>query len=509
MKYLLFPAAALILLAGCQKSDIEIAAPKLAPIDAAEITGRLDGNDFIWTWPAQGDLQMQVLTMANGQTIANETVSGNTYTQHMVATNVPFTYVFKLTDGEAWSLGVIKEYTRPGASAVSGVQMAQVEAGAGYDIKVEWTPSADATSTLLTATCGTRTVNATLSGTADSYIIPGVTIGEEWTTEITAENVSGKSLPATASLRIGSTAVGYLSAYPTEADLLADGDDDEASAWLWMKEAYPAARYVYFGDITSAADIAPFRVLFWLRDLEDNRPSCDVTGDGVVNEDDVFKVPAVVEAATPYIRQWYADGGSLLLWSHATAYIGNLGRLETDMLRSNDRSIGLGAGGDNGDSWSMAVQLNPGGAFVKDASTHPIFKGMEVTSTDRTKLIPFKGPGWTEDHNCLYFNIPSALTGLGNQDEACYNTLVSVYGITPLGTWDSQIDYVSQLNVWEAGPGNTDFKGTILCIGNGGCEFSMKNPDGTPDISAHPKNNIHQANVLRLAANAIEYLKTR
>ena len=132
-----------------------------------------------------------------------------------------------------------------------------------------------------------------------------------------------------------------------------------------------------------------------------------------------------------------------------------------------------------------------------------------MTSNDRTKLIAFKGPGWTEDHNCLYFNLPSLLTGIGNQEEACYTQLTQTYGIYPLGTWDSQIDWVSQMNVWEAQQGNTDFMGTLLCIGNGGCEFSMKNLDGTPDKSAHPKNNIYQDNVLTLAKNSLEYLKTR
>lgn len=157
----------------------------------------------------------------------------------------------------------------------------------------------------------------------------------------------------------------------------------------------------------------------------------------------------------------------------------------------------------------MAVELNPGGRFKKDASTHPIFKGLDVIVTDRTKLIAFKGAGWTEDHNCLYFNLPSVITGMGNQEEACYNAITETYGIIPLGTWDSQIDWVSQLNVWEARQGDTDFKGTIICIGNGGCEFSMKNADGTSDISAYPKNNPYQGNVLKLAKNSIEYLKTR
>ncbi|MDE6796200.1 MAG: hypothetical protein K2J63_12970, partial [Muribaculaceae bacterium] len=176
---------------------------------------------------------------------------------------------------------------------------------------------------------------------------------------------------------------------------------------------------------------------------------------------------------------------------------------------TNDRSIGLGRGGWNGDTWMMAVQLHPGSKFKKDHSNHPIYKGLEVTETDRTKLIAFKGAGWTEDHNCLYFNLPSLYTGLGNQDEACYNAITSTYGIYPLGTWDSQIDWVSQLNVWEAQQGNTEYKGTVLCIGNGGCEFSLKNADGTPDISAYPKNNPYQDNVLKLAKNSIEYLKTR
>lgn len=34
----------------------------------------------------------------------------------------------------------------------------------------------------------------------------------------------------------------------------------------------------------------------------------------------------------------------------------------------------------------------------------------------------------------------------------------------------------------------------------------MKNEDGTPDISANPKNNSCQGNVLKLAKNSVEYL---
>ena len=252
-----------------------------------------------------------------------------------------------------------------------------------------------------------------------------------------------------------------------------------------------------FSSITSADAVEPYRVLFWLRDLED------------VSESDVWNIPADVEAATPIIREWYKEGGSLLLWSHATVYAGHLGRINLDDMKGNDHAFGFGRGGINNDVWKMAVELYPDHKFKKDHSTHPIYKGLEVETTPDTKLIAFKGPGWTEDHNCLYFNLPSLWTGIGNAEEACYTQCTQTYGVYPLGTWDSQIWWVSQMNVWEAQQGNTEFKGTLLCIGNGGCEFSMKNADGTPDKSAHPKNNIYQDNVLTLAKNSLEYLKTR
>lgn len=481
---------------SCQDKDYDREGMKLAAPDITQITGSLSGDDYTWTWPAQ-NAQMQVTIYRNGTLSASEIVSGTSYTQKGVPTNVPFEYVFKLTDGTNFSQGVVKNYTREGATSISGVQMRQVDKTGGYDALVEWNKAVDATSINLIATNGRQSIRETLPGTATSYTISDVQTGDTWEVTLTAVNEKGTALSTHSSLRIGKTAIGFLSVYATPEELINNGDDDEASAWLWLHETYPTAQFICFGDIKTTTDVDPFRVLFWLRDLEG------------VGEDAVWSIPGVVQTATPIIKEWYKQGGSLLLWSHATTYVGHLGRLNLDDMKGNDHAIGTGEGGVNNDVWKMAVQLNPGSRFSKDHSTHPIYKGLEVESTDRTKLIAFKGPGWTEDHNCLFFNIPSMLTGIGNQEEACYTQLTQTYGIYPLGTWDSQIDWVSQMNVWEAQQGNTEFQGTILCIGNGGCEFSMKNADGTPDKSAHPKNNIYQDNVLTLAKNALEYLKTR
>ena len=483
-------------LTSCQDKDIDREAMHLMAPDASQITGQLNGDDYTWTWPAQ-QAQMQVTIYRNGTLFSSETVSGNSFTQHNVPTNVPFEYVFKLSDGQNLSTGVIKNYMREGATSISGVQMCQVDKAGGYDALVVWNRAADASSIKFTATNGKQTINETLPGTATSYTIPDVKTGDTWEVTLTAINDKGTALSTRSSLRIGKTAIGFLSVYATPEELVANGDDDEASAWLWLHEQYPTAQFVPFTSITSVAVVEPFRVLFWLRDLEG------------VGEADVWNIPADVEAATPFIRQWYRDGGSMLLWSHATVYAGHLGRISLDEMKSNDHAFGFGPGGINNDVWKMAVELNPDHKFKKDHSSHPIYKGLEVETTPDTKLIAFKGPGWTEDHNCLYFNLPSLWTGIGNQEESCYAQCTQTYGIYPLGTWDSQIWWVSQMNVWEAQQGNTDFKGTLLCIGNGGCEFSMKNTDGTPDKSAHPKNNVYQDNVLTLAKNSLEYLKTR
>ena len=485
-------------LTSCQDKDYDQESMKVSAPDATQISGQLSGDDYTLTWPALASGQTMVISIYRDGTLASvERATGNSFTHKNVPTNVQFEYVFKIVEGDNSSTGAVTRYMRKGATSLTGVQMRQLDKSGGYDALVEWDKSADAKTIHLTATNGAKTIKQDLAGTATSFTIPDVLTGDTWNVSLVAENESGTALTVSASLRIGKTAIGFLSVYATPEELVANGDDDEASAWLWLHDNYPSAKFLPFSSIKSSADVEPFRVLFWLRDLEG------------VGEAEVFTMPADVEAATPIIRQWYKDGGSLLLWSHATVYVGHLGRVSLDDMKSNDRTIGAGPGGINNDIWRMAVELNPDHKFKKDHSSHPIYKGLEVETNVDTKLIAFKGPGWTEDHNCLFFNLPSLWTGKGNQDEACYTQCTQTLGIYPLGTWDSQIWWVSQLNVWEAQQGNTDFKGTVLCIGNGGCEFSMKNPDGTPDKSAYPKNNLYQDNVLRLAKNSLEYLKTR
>lgn len=450
-----------------------------------------------WSWSMlPKGMQMDITVLREGQPYTHELTRATSIVQKNLEANVRFDYLFRLFDGTNYSDAILKTYTRQGASTLSGLTVSQQEGAQEYEALLAWNASLDATEIVIEGSNGTKTINETIDGKAVEHAVAGVNDGETWTFTLTACNEKGDALPVSTTLRAGKQKVAFLSNYATPEELVEKGDDDEASAWLWFHENYPNSRYLYAGDIKSKETLDEFRVLFYIRDLDSG------------TESSVWAQPRVLQQATPYITEWYREGGNLLLWQHAVTFITDLGRIDQGLLRSNDRRITIGRGSWNQGQWYMAVQINPGSYFVRDFSGHPIYKDVDVRTDGRSKYITVKGPAWTEDHNCCFFNIPNRLTGISDQDPRCYEKLTNTYGIYPLAVWDSQIDWVSQLNVWEARQGNTDFKGTVLCVGNGGLEFSYKNADGTPDKSAYPKNSPFQATVLKIAKNAIEYLKT-
>ena len=497
-----------IFLTACQDRDLPGSGEmKVSSPEVSQITGTPSGDnnyDYTLTWP-QGNngAVMQVAVYKNGtQMQALTPCPSGSFTLKNLETNQLYEFLFKYATDEALSNGVMTSFTRPGATAASDLKFEQIDITEDQrDIQVTWKGSDDATSYILRLENGdgSRVIEETVSGT--SYLLKDVAMKERWEATLIAQNNEGKALPITGSTKVGGKIPAFLSEYATPEELIANGDDDEASAWLWFQENYPKGEYVYFGNISTVEDIEDYRMLFWLRDIE--------TG----NVDDIWNFSDVAKNAAPCIEQYVKNGGNLLLWSHAVPYIGTINRLSTSLLRGVSNAFGCGAGGYNGDVWKMGVCVNTG-SFYKDYSTHAIYAGIptEKLNDNCPVGIAMKGAGWTEDHNCLFFDIPTKLTGLDNNSEECYNVLTNDYGIYPLGTWDSQVSWVSQLNIWEAKgadlapDGFQKGCGTVLCIGNGGCEFSMKNEDGTPDKSAKPKNNSCQDNVLKLAKNSVEYL---
>ena len=498
----------LMALTACQDKDLPSSGDmQLSSPVMSEITGTLSGDnnyDYTLTWPQtpEGSV-MNVAVYKNGtQMQALTPCPSGSFTLRNLETNQRYEFLFKYANDEALSNGVMTSYTRLGATAPSDIKMEQIDLNEDlHHLRVSWAASDDAASYILKLINGdgSKVIETTITDTA--YTLENVEMKEQWEATLIAQNDEGKALPITTSAKIGGKIPAFLSEYATPEELIANGDDDEASAWLWFTQNYPKGEYIYFGNINTVGDIEDYRMLFWLRDIE--------TG----NVDDIWNFSEVAKNAAPCIEQYVKNGGNLLLWSHAVPYIGTINRLATSVLRGVSNTFGCGIGGWNGDVWKMGVCLNTG-SFSKDLSTHPIYAGIETEKLNDNcfKAIAMKGAGWTEDHNCLFFDIPSKLTGLDNTSEESYNVLTNDYGIYPLGTWDSQVSWVSQLNIWEAKgaekapEGFQKGCGSVLCVGNGGCEFSMKNADGTPDKSANPKNNSCQQNVLKLAKNSVDYL---
>ena len=497
----------LLPLTSCQDRDLPGSAKmQLNSPDVASITGTSSGDnnyDYTLTWPASNNgAVMQVAVFKNGSQIQALTpCPSGSFTLKNLETNQLYEFLFKYATDEATSKGVMTSYTRPGATAPTNLKMTQIDISEDeHNLEVTWDAAEDATSYILTLVNGdgSKKIDETVTGT--SYLLKGVQMKDRWEATLIAQNNEGKALPIEASAKIGGKIPAFLSEYETPEELVANGDDDEASAWLWFQENYPKGEYVYFGNVNKVEDIEDYRMLFWLRDFDEG------------SADDVWNFSDLARNAAPIIEQYVKNGGNLLLWSYAVPYIGTINRIPTTLLRTAP-GIDTGRGNINNDVWKMGVCVNTG-KFSKDYSTHAIYEGMPVEKINDNcfAAIAMKGAGWTENHNVIFFDIPTILTELPNDSEDCYNALTTEYGLYPLGTWDSQVSWVSQFNVWEAKgaekapEGFQKGCGTVLCIGNGGCEFSMKNEDGTNDISANPKNNAYQGNILKLAKNSIEYL---
>ena len=285
------------LLTACQDRDLPGSGEmQVASPDVTTINGTPSGDnnyDYTITWPqsSQG-ATMQVAVYKNGTQMQSLTpCPSGSFTLKNLETNQLYEFLFKYANNDALSNGVMTSYTRPGASAPSDLKFEQIDISDDQrDMQVSWKASSDATSYILKLANGdgSRVIEETVNGT--SYLLKDVAMKERWEATLIAQNNEGKALPIYGSGKVGGKIPAFLSEYATPEELVANGDDDEASAWLWFQENYPKGEYVYFGNINTVEDIEDYRMLFWLRDIE--------TG----NADDIWNFSEVAKNAAPCIE---------------------------------------------------------------------------------------------------------------------------------------------------------------------------------------------------------------
>ena len=251
-------------------------------------------------------------------------------------------------------------------------------------------------------------------------------------------------------------------------------DDDDKAAAEWFYNTYAAKGKGLFLKVDELDQLSPNKVsCLWVQcDLEDGtEPGWQKLPYGLANE-----------ATITAIKNFTQDGGNLFLTKHATQLVAAIGR--TDYAPG---IYGAGPGGEGGDYWMM--QCNIG--FQYDHRTHPIFAGMQAGDPNGYGFEGYylEGPGWREDHNCMWdlnaCGFPGTPNVVVNFEDAASASV--------LATWGHVQDYccagIIEFNA------NAAFDGKVIAIGLSAYEFHQNT------------GNEFQQNIEALTANSIEYLK--
>lgn len=462
-KHVLYSLTSLLLLSGCYDRDENVAAPLVGEVSNLEYKVDDDTLRVTWNLPAHDANLLVKVSGTDGTTMVAG--SPTSYKYGVIKVGKDYRFTFKVMDEQGnCSTGQTIAFTREGGASVQNVVTRQIEGT--NDIQVEWTLP---TEKLSKVEVRYEDKKIELAGDAVHYTIANAS-NKKYTIGVVSFNEKGQSSESIfTDIRVGKTKVAFLGISSTRAGIT---DDDEKAAADWFFRNYPTGTYLSFDEIAAGADLSPYRVLWWIRD---SQQTIDLPAESLV--------PAAVEA----IKKFHADGGGLLLNTHAVAYLYQIGRMKAKFATE----FVSGDGFDNGDTWSMNVYIGK----AHDESSHPIYRGLEWKWMDGKKVIPLIGGGWKENHNCIYKDL-CMYYNMNNDDENAYAKISEDSQIRMLATWDGISDYFMMAN-YETLPTN-EFKGTAIAMGIGGFEWNQNS--GV---------NPYQKNIERTTQNAIEYLKTK
>lgn len=287
----------------------------------------------------------------------------------------------------------------------------------------------------------------------------------------------------------------YLDAEPAKVAMLIAAnseselqDDDEIAAVNWFKQTYGDNGVVLTpNDVKqmNKIDRAKYSMIWIQIDRigigrgVNNLPSC------ITDADVLAKLKTFSQA-----------GGNLFLTKHATQLIAAIDRVESKFAPG---LFGDGAGGEGSDIWTTNAVIGSSQNPSYDHRSHAAFAGLEVLPKDDPvdrydhESYPLEGPGFREDHNCMWdlnaYGLPELAPSAANVVDAWQQITNS----TVLATWGHVTDYCCA-GIVEFNPTET-YKGKTLCIGLSAYEFNQNS--GT---------NQYQSNIEKLTKNCIDYL---
>lgn len=461
--YLLYSVVALASLSGCYDRDIHSLVPIVPEMSAMDFKVDDDTLRVNWILPSQtGPLSVRVTHTDGTTVIGNDPTSFN---YGVIKVNKPYRFTFKLQDAEGnLSEGQTLSFIREGGMSVQDV-IARQQDGT-RNIQVEWVLPEEKLSKVEVRYDGK---SVELPGTSTGCVLDNADF-KKYTIAVVSFNEEGQSSESVyTDIKVGSTKVAFLGIASDRSGIT---DDDEKAAADWFFANYPTGSYLSFADIERGADLSQYRVIWWIRDSEE---TVDLPAESLT--------PAVLDA----IRTYHANGGGLLLNTHAVPYLWRIGRMQAKF----NTEFATGAGFENGDTWNMNVYVGK----MHDETSHPVHRGLPWAWQDGKKFIRLIGSGWKENHNVIYKDLCDYYQ-MGNTDENAYLRISEDNNIRILATWDGINDYWMMAN-FETLP-CPEFQGTAIAIGIGAFEWNQNSG-----------KNPYQDNIEKVTGNAIEYLKTK
>lgn len=257
----------------------------------------------------------------------------------------------------------------------------------------------------------------------------------------------------------------FLSTFESLTDLKENGDDDEAAAADWFVN-------VYNGDFLPVSGVTSVNL--------DEYSAIWIAVDRYKGFSDFppeLTDPAVMDA----IRNYYKNGGNLLLTNHATKYLRELGRVD-----QYPEVVGEVQGGKVPAIWQMlptfgSLELNSSWIPV-DRSSDPIYAGLTSLKTElwgkpkKWILYPMMEQGWKEDHNCLWRPRYIGSTDQGEtffDYKSAFDNFESHYNMQALACWEGTATYdILGIARWLP---QGDYRGKAITIGIGCYEWHLNN----------------------------------
>jgi len=349
---------------------------------------------------------------------------------------------------------------------------------------------------VIDATTNTITVNVPY-GTDLTSVIATVTATEGATiTPNPASAIDYSSLSVNLAVKNGSTTTEYtvnvvIGENPLKLILIGvpatvnDIDNPEIkTAYQWALTNYgQKAKYISFSNLTSE-DTKSAKVIWWHQDSSPRTMPAAATASGVKT----------------LITDFYKAGGNLLLTTHASAYLVELGRLTSDYMPTGG---GDGATANaNPDNWGLSFEND---SYDAGNASHPLFAGLTYTDVTFEGLtyrsVMLIDGGLKRDHAYFWdFNQIQAIKDLVPDPaapNARKNKFQEVTGSVVRGSfeWDPAANGVEIGTVVEFKP-KAAYQGTAIVISVGGYEW----------YQSDNRTNTFHSNIEGITANALKYM---